>query len=212
MNDEGKEFVENFLMHYKSKYYDPVKAHEYYLRTRQLAAKNAKTALTSTKQRDAFAVSQDSIAKARTAESEKISKAAQARIEELNKKADEAVKKISDTLDTLAKTIRGEIESVKLNEIPKDATPRQRAFLENQNRQIRARAANAGQKKYADAAGQGRKDQQNLGIALRGAVTTARDEYSAAIKAMNAKYVKDTAIEKANIRKAIAGAPAKRSK
>lgn len=28
--------IEDYLAHYASKYYDPVKAHEYYLRTREL--------------------------------------------------------------------------------------------------------------------------------------------------------------------------------
>lgn len=42
----GEEFVENFLAHYASQYYDPVKAHEYYMQNRELANQQSTAALT----------------------------------------------------------------------------------------------------------------------------------------------------------------------
>ncbi len=35
--------MNNFLAHYASKYYDPVKVHEYYMRNRELSGRSAKT-------------------------------------------------------------------------------------------------------------------------------------------------------------------------
>ncbi|TXH16183.1 MAG: hypothetical protein E6R03_05880 [Hyphomicrobiaceae bacterium] len=42
----GQEFVNSFLSHYSSKYYDPVKAREYYLRNRELKGRRSTSKLT----------------------------------------------------------------------------------------------------------------------------------------------------------------------
>lgn len=42
----GKEYVEDFLAHYASEYYDPAKAREYYLRTRELKGQQNTSDLT----------------------------------------------------------------------------------------------------------------------------------------------------------------------
>lgn len=198
--DKGKQFVEDTLMHYKSKYYDPVKAHEYYMRTRELAAENAKTALTTRNQRDAFAVVKDSVGKAQKTESEAKTAAVKSRMEELQKTAEAAAKKISDKIDAFAEQVKNDLKAVKVNEIPKDASPKLRAFLENQNRNIRAQAAAKAQKEYGDTAGQGRRDQINISRDLQSSVSKAREEYTAAMNEMKARYVADLAKEKANIR------------
>ena len=39
---------EDHLMHYASKYYDPVKAHEYYLRNRELKGRRSSSKLNET--------------------------------------------------------------------------------------------------------------------------------------------------------------------
>ena len=210
--DKGSIDLEDSLMHYKSKYYDPVKAHEYYMRTRQLADKKAKTALTSKAQREAFAYAQRNISKARTRETENLSISTRAHIETLRKTAQATQERISAKIELLAKSLREEVKAPKLNVIPKDATPRQRAFLEAQNRNIAARAARDAQNKYSREAGQGRKEQQGLTRSLQTAVSTVRNDYAASMKALNTKYTKITEKEKAKIRKAIPGAPAKKTK
>lgn len=40
--DDAKEFINDFLQHYSSEFYDPVKAHEYYLKTRELKGREKK--------------------------------------------------------------------------------------------------------------------------------------------------------------------------
>lgn len=42
----GRAFVDDFLAHYASEYYDPAKAHEYYMQNRELANKQSTSALT----------------------------------------------------------------------------------------------------------------------------------------------------------------------
>ena len=68
--NENKFYTEfdEFLEHYASKYYDPVKAHEYYMRTRELKNKREAESLKTTKQREIWQVSKDSIAKAKASE------------------------------------------------------------------------------------------------------------------------------------------------
>jgi len=48
MNDTGEEFVLNYLAHYASKYYDPAKAREYYLRNRELKGRRSTKGITGT--------------------------------------------------------------------------------------------------------------------------------------------------------------------
>lgn len=45
MNPRDKPPIEEFLAHYASPYYDPVKAHEYYLRTRELKGRRSTSKL-----------------------------------------------------------------------------------------------------------------------------------------------------------------------
>ncbi len=68
--NENKFYTEfdEFLEHYASKYYDPVKAHEYYMRTRELKNKREAESLKTTKQHEIWQVSKDSIAKAKASE------------------------------------------------------------------------------------------------------------------------------------------------
>lgn len=55
------EFVNHFLAHYVSDYYDPAKAHEYYLKNRELKGRRAVSGLKSEKQKQAWAYAKDKI-------------------------------------------------------------------------------------------------------------------------------------------------------
>lgn len=203
---------EKFLAHYASKYYDPVKAHQYYEEHKKLSDKAAKTALTSSKQREIFAVSQENIAKAKTAEATKLSTNSKARIEQLKTTAKQKADAIASTLDSLARQLKFDTKNVQLNTIPKNATPKQRAFLEKQNNIIRARTAKENNQKYRDASGQASRDRAKVVSDLSSAIQDARTSYSQAMTALNTKYVNITAKEKQNIRNQVPGAPAKKAK
>lgn len=64
-------FVESVLAHYASPYYDPAKAHEYYLRTRELSGRTSTSEL-SPEQKDIWKVSKSNIDKAKASESKSI--------------------------------------------------------------------------------------------------------------------------------------------
>ena len=53
--------AENFLQHYASQYYDPVKAREYYLRTRELKGRQSTSNLKTDKKKEAWAYAKTQI-------------------------------------------------------------------------------------------------------------------------------------------------------
>lgn len=200
MNDP-KQFVEDFLAHYASEYYDPVKAREYYLRTRELkgrepaqstakqtpaqkaaaAAKRQADSKAASAQRDAIGYVSKEIRSRQTAELTAGQKAQAAKAEKVRKTAEAAATKINEkliaSLDKLAFSI------------PDNATPKMRAFLEKQNA-----------KKSGKARQLAGKEREKLSADLQSAVKTARTEYQKSREATRAKYKKALETEKNNIR------------
>lgn len=200
------------LKHYASPYYDPVKAKEYYERTKQLKGRG--TSGMSSTQRNVAAVSKDSIRKAKKEETDKNRDAHTARVEAIREKADTAKQAIQDKLARLteelsakAKQLIEESKTLPLNKIPANASPRKKAFLEKQNQQIRA--ANAAkvnkqissQAKRLSAIREGAAEQRRaIGEEMRSTLNKVRTEYKAQVDATRQKYVDIEAAELANIR------------
>lgn len=201
--------VERFLAHYSSPYYDPAKAHQYYEEHKQASDKAAASALTSKEQRDTFAVSKSNIDKARKTETTAYSAAEVARLKSLSDNAKAAATRISDSLKALEQSLKNGRATLKVNEIPANATPQQRAFLEAQNKILRAKAANADQAKYRTAAGQASIDRTKVVSDLNAAITKARNDYHTGMIALQTKYQGITDAEKLNIHNQVAGAPPK---
>jgi hypothetical protein len=92
------------IMHYSSKYYDPAKAHEYYLNKRKLKPKRRTTKGMSEKQKEAWEYSKDNITEER-----------KQKIEELRDKTNEArvrisakIRSVKDKLDPKLKEYEAE--------------------------------------------------------------------------------------------------------
>jgi hypothetical protein len=100
--------VDAFLQHFSAQPYDPVKAHEYYLRNRQLQGR--KTSGMSDKQKEAWAYSKDQVANDKKAQME-IAKVSNAqKIEAFQKKAEETRVRISEKLKLLSEKLTKEAE------------------------------------------------------------------------------------------------------
>lgn len=208
----GKVEVPSELKHYASKYYDPAKAKAYYERTKELKGRGT-SGMTST-QRDTAAVAKDSISKARKEETEKNRDAQIARVEAIREKAATAQKaiqdklvKLSEELSAKAKKLAEDNKAMPLNKIPPNASPRQKAFLEKQNKQIRsANAAKANKQIRAESQILGgiRKDmatqRKAIGDEMRTALQTARTEYKKQTEATRQKYKDAEETELNNIR------------
>ena len=218
MSDDGVSFVdpedEIDLWHYASKYYDPVKAKEYYERTKELKGRQpAKPELTPeqrARQASAKSYVRENIRNDRIATTKKNAEEQKARLEKLRDDAqatkERIVEKLKAHIEQLKADATASIPKPKLNEIPANATPRQRAFLEKQNAKMtedynrklgkaQQKAAKAG----AEARDAAREEIKAVGTALRDAVTKARTEYTEARKALAEKYKTDLKTELQNI-------------
>lgn len=100
------DFTEDVVVH-ASQYYDPVKAHEYYLRTRELKGRQARArgeGLTSN-QKIGFEYSKSEIEKARQAEFDKAQLEVQAKVEAFRQEAlakvEEFTNRVQEVLDAI---------------------------------------------------------------------------------------------------------------
>lgn len=226
------------LTHYSSDNYDPAKAHEYYMKNRDLkgdgntAPKNeskdqrkARLA-TSQKQREGIAYAKKQIGDKKKAESKAASEAQKDRLLQLRGNADASRIRIEENLNKLLEKIRAKanipepkpVKLIPLNQIPPNATPERRAYLEKQNAAISKVNQSAQKKAAADfavkkAAAQKavatetaaakdamRTQMRKVGEDLKAAITTARDSYKKATEERTAKYKTAAETEEKNIK------------
>lgn len=99
-----EESIEDYLAHYASKYYDPVKAHEYYLKTRELKGRRSSSNLNAEgKKVWSYTKNEISTAKKNDVQEEKNNRDNQ--IKELRVKADKTRESISSKLEELRKSL-----------------------------------------------------------------------------------------------------------
>lgn len=99
-----EETIEDYLAHYASKYYDPVKAHEYYLKTRELKGRRSSSNLNAEgKKVWSYTKNEISTAKKNDVQEEKNNRDNQ--IKELRVKADKTRESISSKLEELRKSL-----------------------------------------------------------------------------------------------------------
>jgi len=207
--------VENFLAHYSSQYYDPVKAHEYYMRTRELKGREPALSKESlAKQREGVSYASNEISKKRKAEldansakSEALTKSAtekaeahKARMEKLRTESSKTREEIVSKLKAYLEQISGEMK------IPENASPKLRAFLTKQN----ARQSNSAKKKATADLGKirdsimGSIDHTQAEYAkFRQGYATDRKAVSTERKSITDKYRQDYETEKKNIKEQV---------
>lgn len=100
------------LTHYASKYYDPVKAHEYYMRNRELKGKRSSSALNE-EGKKVWASTKNEIAEEKKAASTAIKTEHDTKIEALRSKAAATNKSITARLDQLERTLAKKAEREK---------------------------------------------------------------------------------------------------
>jgi hypothetical protein len=167
--------VDAFIAHYASKYYDPVKAREYYLRNRELKGREpALSAESRQRQNEAKSYVTNEIKTRREAdlnanaavrerlslESKTTSEAYKARMEKLQKDAEATRERITSKLEAYVEKVKNDLK------IPPNASPKLRAFLESQ----RARRIGTAVNSASSELGKLRED-------LKSTITKARDEY-----------------------------------
>lgn len=159
------------LIHYASPYYDPVKAKEYYERTKQL--KGRKPAATKT-QREAIGYANNQIASAKKAESAKL---AAAREQKLKESRDRIKKKLEETIAKRADAILKQLAN-----LPEDASPEVVARI------MKTQSKNA------------QKARRQASQEVMKAFKDVRTSFAAKRKALDTKYAQAKATEEAGIR------------
>ena len=109
--EHASEFI-NYLLHaYASKYYDPVKAHEYYERTKELKGRRSGAGLNAN-QKKAFDYSKSEIQKAKTADTEKARAEREAMVEAIREIAQERRAEIAQKLRNIIEQLSQSREAV----------------------------------------------------------------------------------------------------
>lgn len=219
--DEGKNFVDNFLAHYASEFYDPAKAHQYYELNKQLkgggapAAKQTKDqrqqkVATAQNQREALSYANKQISGKRQTELKDAQTAQQARIAALHANVTKRSVEIKQKLEQALVKLREESDKTRkalvFNVIPSNASPQVRAFLEKQNAKLRDTAKKetaAADKKLSVASNAAQKASQDaiasLSNEMKLAIAAAREAYTQGRQQTVAKYKTVAETERTNI-------------
>lgn len=206
--DKATAFIETFLAHYASEYYDPVKAREYYLRTRELKGRQ----LTTKAEKEAFNYANASIGAAEKNDVAKAAEAQKAALEQIQATAAgrqvEIRDKIKAILVNLANDKKAQIEQISkdvadkiaaLSEIPKNISKDARAKLVKQRQEeidkirgdaktkIQGVSSEAQAKKNSETASS-RSSTEQVKADVKASVESARGKYQELRQALKDKY------------------------
>jgi len=175
----------DFLAHYSSPYYDPQKAHDYYMRTRKLTPR---APAPTQKQKEGLKYAGDKIAGNKKAEIKKLTDTTNKTVTTTQKRAKESQKRVA----AKAKELRIKIIERNLKNlltVPKGASPELQARIAKHNQGEMARAnarANAELRKISERA--------------RATIAKARSQYKTGRASIDRRYDRASTRETANIR------------
>lgn len=95
--------LDEYLLHYASEYYDPVKAHEYYMKNRELKGRTTKGM--SSEQREAWSYAKDNIRNEKKSKVELAKVTKEKQLEEFRAKAEATRLRIAEKLKMLIEQI-----------------------------------------------------------------------------------------------------------
>ena len=108
----GEEFVGVFLAHYASKYYDPAKAREYYLRTRELKGEQSTSELTVKNGKKVNRERTDQRKQAWAYAKNQIGEAKKADLKSISEERKAVVQKARENAGVRREEIRGKLENL----------------------------------------------------------------------------------------------------
>lgn len=206
---------EHELMHYASKYYDPIKAHEYYMQHRKLKGRR-KTSSLSQEGREVWNVAKSNITTEKKTAVEKMrekqkkeTEALRARAKQTRERISNKLKLLNDALTRKAKNERkrlsdankAQIEQIRNKKPPPGLTKAEKAEWD---RKQRAKIANVrenteGKKENLSADTTANKtnnresakeQREKVGADLKAALKSTREKFNAAKKNLNDSYEK----------------------
>lgn len=103
-------FVEDFLSHYASQYYDPAKAHEYYLKNRELQGRRSGSDLKSQAQKEAWDYAKNQIGEAKQRDLQTAATANQANLKQIHDIAKQRQQAIGTKIKALMDKINADAQ------------------------------------------------------------------------------------------------------
>jgi hypothetical protein len=203
----------NSLTHYASKYYDPVKAHEYYLRTRQLKGKRSTSALNE-EGKKIWSSTKNEIAIEKKAAVEAAKNDRDSNIEELRNRATATRESISKKLRLLeerlfeeAKKKQEAIDRNRISELDKllettipeglseeerarriEARDKKIAKLYSDSKRDKARVSQKARSKNVQSKTDLSAERSKVATELKSAISAARDAYTKTKASLNESY------------------------
>lgn len=205
--------IEDYLAHYASKYYDPVKAHEYYLRTRELKGRRSSSNLNAEgKKVWSYTKNEISTAKKSDVQEEKNNRDNQ--IKELRAKADKTRESISSKLEELRKSLSditkwnkdlaedkrdAAIERLQNQKIPEGLSEEERARriaernakiakLRDDAKEEKATISESSSKTRAQYSSDAKAQRAKVASDLKAAISATREAYKTAKTSLDESY------------------------
>jgi len=227
------ERVQNFIAHYSSANYDPVKAHEYYLKNRELKGRQSTAGMSDT-QKEAWSYAKNQIGDKKKADLNKATVDNKKRLENLRATSEATRKRIQEKLTALVESLKvpplerltaDDVPQVDLLPYPTNASPKVIAYINKQNgirsrtnHEVLAEAQQAASEKHAadreksaadsaKAKEASKKEREKVVANLKGALTKARDSYEKSKKDITSKYDAEKDTEYNNIKTQLPGKP-----
>jgi hypothetical protein len=227
------ERVQNFIAHYSSANYDPTKAHEYYLKTRELKGRQSTAGMSDT-QKEAWAYAKNEIGNKKKADLNKATADNKARLETLRKTSEATRKRIQEKLTSLIESLKvpplerltaDDVPQVDMLPYPTNASPKVVAYINKQNairsrtnHEVLAEAQKAASEKHANdreksvaetakAREASKKEREKVVANLKGALNKARASYEKSKKDITNKYEATKNTEYNNIKTQLPGKP-----
>lgn len=181
------------LCHYASKYYDPVKAHEYYMRTRELKGRRSSSKL-SDEGKEAWAYTKEQITTSKKADAEALKAEKEKKIAALRADSEKTKERIMERLADLKKAIdakrKNKLDALLEQTLPEGLSKEERARrIARRDKQI-AKLYSDSKSDKAKATKNSNKEISEVGTKLRATITAARESYSSNKQALNESYEK----------------------
>ncbi len=191
--DRAQTFIDSVLQHAETKYYDPAKAREYYLRTRELKGRQ-RGALKTESKRQAWDYSKAAIEESKDKDLEVLSEGKRQVIEKARanaeKRRDEIREKLSELLTRLTEKTANDVAQkiASLPPIPKGISKEKRSELAAERREeiLKIRGEAASDKDSARNSAS--SDRERVRAELKETIEVARSAYESLKESLIEKY------------------------
>ena len=182
--------ADEFLAHYSSKYYDPAKAREYYLRTRELKGRETRAPLESDEKKEKWAVVKDGINTAKKSEAEKLKFYKGVHRQQIQTKAEDAREEVRSKLKATLERLKADRERqiAALPEVPKTGSKAEKERVRLERAEALAKINGETKSERAKTSEEASVSRNNIGTMLKAAAQKAQVDYNTLMSNLKSKY------------------------